>query len=121
MTIAEVATALEGRLVAGAAAGSRVVTGGYVSDLLSDVIARAEEGDVWITVQRHVNIVAVARLKGLAGVVLVGGREPDPDTLARADQEAVPLVTTPLGAFEAAGRLYHLGVRGRARPESLRA
>ncbi|MCX6555994.1 MAG: hypothetical protein NTW95_00945, partial [Candidatus Aminicenantes bacterium] len=45
------------------------VTGGYVSDLLSDVIANAEEGSLWITVQRHLNIIAVAQLKKLAGII----------------------------------------------------
>jgi hypothetical protein len=121
VTMADVCTALDGRLVAGAGARDREVTGGYVSDLLSDVIAHAEEGDVWLTLQRHVNVVAVARLKNLAGIVLVAGREPDAETTARAEAERVPIVTTPLASFEAAGRLYQLGVRGRAHPESLRA
>ncbi len=121
MTMDDVCSALDGRFAAGTSGQAREVTGGYVSDLLSDVIAHAREGDVWITLQRHVNIVAVARLKGLAGVVLVGGREPDADTVARAGEEHVPLVVTPLAAFEAAGRLYQLGVGRRTRPESLRA
>lgn len=121
MTIGDVCEALEGRLVAGAAAAGREVSGGYVSDLLSDAMAHAREGEVWITRQRHVNIVAVARLRDLAGVVLVSDREPEPDTAARAEREGIPLVVTPLEAFDAAGRLYQLGVRGRTGPEGLRA
>ena len=50
------------------------VTGGYVSDLLSDVIANSRQGDLWVTLQIHLNIVAVASLKEIAGIVIVGGR-----------------------------------------------
>ena len=60
------------------------VTGGYSSDLLSDVIANGREGNVWITLQIHLNIVAVASMKDLAGIILVNGREPDEDTVQRA-------------------------------------
>ncbi len=45
-----------------------------MSDLLSDVYAGAKEGDLWITLQLHQNIVAVAFLNNLAGIVIVGGR-----------------------------------------------
>ena len=57
------------------------VTGGYASDLLSDVLAHSEEGNLWVTLQTHENIVAVASMKGLAGIVLVGGRQPEEDTV----------------------------------------
>ena len=56
----------------------RTVEGGYVSDLLSDVIAGAQEGDLWVDLQIHQNIVAVAVLKDLAGILIVGGRNPAP-------------------------------------------
>lgn len=89
----------------------REVTGGYVSDLLSDVIGNAREGHLWITLQVHINTVAVASLKGLAGIIVVNGRRPDGATLARAADEGVPVLLTPLPAFEVAGRLYALGLR----------
>jgi len=84
------------------------VTGGYASDLLSDVIANAEEGCLWITVQRHLNIVAVAQLKKLAGIVLSRGSEPEGPVLARAAQEGLFILSTPDDSFTAAGRLYAL-------------
>jgi hypothetical protein len=89
----------------------RPVEGGYVSDLLSDVIAGAKEGDLWITLQLHQNIVAVAFLNNLAGIVIVGGREPDPDTLKKAEDQGVPIMVSPLPAYEIAGRLYAMGIR----------
>ena len=88
------------------------VTGGYASDLLSDVIAHGQVGNIWITLQIHVNIVAVASLKDMAGVVLINGRQPDADTVQRADAEGIPILTSKLPMFELVGRLYELGIRG---------
>jgi hypothetical protein len=88
------------------------VNGGYASDLLSDVIANAREGDLWVTLQTHQNIIAVASMKELAGIVLVNAREPEVDTLEKAREEDVPLLVSPLPAFELIGRLYKLGVSG---------
>ncbi len=121
MTVRELVGALGGTLEVGDAEANRKITGGYVSDLLSDVIAHAQDGDVWITLQKHANIVAVAHLKALAGVVIVAGRTPEADTIARAAEEHVPIITTPLDAFDAVGVLYALGIRGRTRPESVHA
>lgn len=84
------------------------VTGGYAGDLLSDVIANARAGNVWITMQVHVNIVAVAVLKDLAGIILVQGRKPADDTLAKAKAEHVPILVNDLPAFETAGRVSAL-------------
>ncbi|MEJ2684442.1 MAG: hypothetical protein P8Z71_08620 [Candidatus Sulfobium sp.] len=91
----------------------REVTGGYVSDLLSDVIANARDGFLWITLQVHLNIVAVASLKGLSGIVLVNNRDPDEETLKRAVQENIPILASTLPTFELVGRLYSLGLRCR--------
>ncbi|MBN2345712.1 MAG: serine kinase [Candidatus Aminicenantes bacterium] len=106
MLVKEVAEKLGLRaLVAGR---DQEVTGGYASDLLSDVIANAEEGCLWITVQRHLNIVAVAQLKKLAGIVLSRGNEPDAAVLARAEQEGLFILSTVEDTFTVAGRLYAL-------------
>lgn len=87
-------------------------TGGYVSDLLSVVMANAKEGQVWITLQGHQNIIAVAVLVDLAGVIVAGGIKPDPETIKKAKEEGINLFTTPLPLYEAAGRLYRQGVSG---------
>ena len=90
----------------------REVTGGYASDLMSDVIAHATEGDLWVTLQVHQNIVAVACLKDLAGIVLVNGREPEDSTVERAQAEDMPIMVSTLPAFDLVGRLYELGIAG---------
>ena len=90
---------------------NKEVTGAYASDLLSDVMGNAKEGHIWITLQLHLNIVAVASLKGLSAILLVNNRVPDIDTLQKATSEKIPILTSPLSAFELAGRLYALGLR----------
>ncbi len=92
---------------------NREITGGYVSDLLSDVIGNAREGFLWVTLQVHLNIVAVASLKGLSAIVLVNNRTPDEETLRKAAAENIPILTSPLPTFELVGRLYSLGLRCR--------
>jgi len=88
------------------------VAGGYASDLLSDVMANSREGDIWVTMQAHPNVIAVASLKGLAGIVVVQGRKPEEQTVEKARQEGVPLMVSELQTFELVGRLYSLGVSG---------
>ncbi len=86
----------------------REVSGGYVGDLLSNVMAGSKSGDVWITCQTHQNIVAVSVLKEQAGIILIQGRRPDEDTIQRASQEGIPILSTELSGFEIAGRIYTL-------------
>jgi len=88
------------------------VTGGYASDLLSDVIAHSRKGNLWITIQTHPNIVAVATMKELTAIILAGGREPDPETVQKAEEEGIPILVSPLFTFELAGRLYQAGISG---------
>jgi hypothetical protein len=113
MTVAELADLVDGTLLGPAPDAGRDVRGGYASDLLSDVMANAQDGDVWITMQKHVNTVAVAQLKNLSGIVIVNGRQPEPDMASRAAEHRIAVVTTPLAAFDVAGRLYEAGIRGR--------
>jgi len=90
----------------------REVKGGYVSDLLSDVMAHSKAGDVWVTLQVHPNIIAVATLKELTGIIIVQGKKPDDETIKKAQSERIPMLVTGLHAFEIVGRLYQLGISG---------
>ena len=82
------------------------ISGGYVSDLLSDVMGFARENQVWITLQTHRNVMAIASLKDLAAVILVKGFQPDSDTLKHSEEEGIPLLGTEMETFEIAGKLY---------------
>ena len=92
----------------GASGLDRDITGGYVSDLLSDVMGFAKEGDVWITLQTHKNVMAVATLKDVAAVILVKGFEPDEDTMEVSNDEGIPVLGTKEQTFELSGKLYNL-------------
>ena len=86
---------------------------GYASDLLSDVLANSIEGDLCVTRQTHLNIVAIAVMLDLSGILLVNGAQPDPDTVEKAVEKMVPIFRTPLPTFEIVGRLYQLGIIGK--------
>lgn len=112
MRLAEVVEALGLEVASGPVRLDREIRGGYASDLMSDVLAHTRPGDLWVTLQTHPNIVAVAVMKELSAVILIGGRAPQEATLRRAREEAVPLLRSALPAFELIGRLYRLGIPG---------
>ena len=97
------------------AAGDKLdteVTAGYASDLLSCVMAKARQGNVWVTLQAHLNIVAVAALLQLAGIIVTEGMSPDAATLQKANEEGIPILTTTQTTFTVVGQLAALGILG---------
>jgi len=86
----------------------RDVTGCYISDLLSDVMANAKEGELWITLQTHPNIAAVASLKNLAGIIITNNRRPEEETLRKAEDEQIFIATSPSSTFELGGMLFNM-------------
>ena len=90
----------------------REIEAGYASDLLSDVMRDSRKGDLWVTRQAHPNIVAVAVLRMLAGIVIVNNRKPEEETVKKAVKEKLPLMVSKLPAFELIGRLYRFGIHG---------
>jgi len=93
----------------------RPVTGGYAGDLLSDVLAHARKGNVWITLQTHTNIVAVASATELAGIIIVNDRKPEEETLRKAEEEQIPIMIAREPTYDVVCRLCELGVRNDAR------
>jgi serine kinase of HPr protein (carbohydrate metabolism regulator) len=108
MKIEKLVQALELEVRCGKDYLDREVTGGYTGDLLSDVMGNAKEGYIWITRQVHQNIVAVASLKELAGIILINSCQPAPDTLEKAEAEKIPVMVSSLPAFEISGQIYNL-------------
>jgi hypothetical protein len=111
MTLATIIERMNLKIYAGRTELERPVRGGYASDLLSDVIANGQKDQLWVTLQIHPNIVAVAALKELAAIILVNGREPAAETAARAEKEGIPILGTALSAFEFAGKAYGMGIQ----------
>lgn len=81
---------------------------GFVCDLLSVVLAKGVKNSIWITVQRHINIVAVALLKGIGAIIITHGFNPYEDVIKRAESEGIWILKTEDSSFEICGRLYSL-------------
>jgi hypothetical protein len=86
-------------------------TSGYAADLLSCVMAGAKHGSIWVTLQAHINIVAIAALLEMSAVIITEGAQPDQATLDKALQENVALLSTDKQTYEVVGRLWELGLR----------
>jgi predicted transcriptional regulator len=108
--LATVVAALDAKVIGGDELAGEVA-GAQVCDLLSHVMARGREGQVWVTIQTHPNIVAVAALARLAAVVLAHDMQPEEETVMRAEDEGMPLLLTSDSAYTVAGKLYELGIR----------
>ncbi|HIR95263.1 MAG TPA: serine kinase [Candidatus Coprenecus stercorigallinarum] len=108
MTVREIAEKLDLNVYSGEGGLDREVTGGYVSDLLSDVMGFAKDGSVWVTLQTHKNVMAIASLKELAAVIVVKGLEPEEDAKEVSDEEGIPILGSQEQTFELAGKIYNL-------------
>ncbi|WP_300670572.1 DRTGG domain-containing protein [Desulfoluna sp.] len=108
MKVKDVVEKLNLTVFGGEAGLDREIKGGYVSDLLSDVMGSTDEGTLWVTLQSHRNVVGIAALKDLAGVIIVKGFVPNTETLEDSDREGVPLLGTSMETFEVAGLLYRM-------------
>jgi hypothetical protein len=84
---------------------------GYASDLLSCVMTGASHGGLWITLQAHINIVAVAALLEIAAIVITEGAQPDENTIHKANDEGITLLSTEANSFSLCGKLWELGIK----------
>jgi predicted transcriptional regulator len=110
MKVREIQGLLGSTLAAGEKGLDREVKGGYCGDLLSDVMANSPVGSLWMTIQSHKNILAVAVLKEMAAIILVNGHQPDDETKAKADEEGIPIMISALSAYDVAGKLFQAGI-----------
>jgi len=108
--VSDLAEKLALKPVAGEKGMDRTVKKGYCGDLLSEVMANAPEGSVWLTVQSHQNIVAVAVLKEMAAIIMTSEISPDPDTCEKADEENIPIFMWPESSFDLAVLIQKAGV-----------
>ncbi|NWG06742.1 MAG: serine kinase [Chloroflexi bacterium] len=85
--------------------------GGYASDLLSCVVAGAQPGNLWITLQAHMNVVAVASLREVSAVIITENAQPGPEVVEKANDQGVVLLSTERPSYEIVGKLWEMGVR----------
>ncbi len=84
------------------------ICGGYNSDMLSDVMGSAGSGQVWITIMKHLNVIAVASMANIPAIVFAKGTSPDQAVIDKANEEELCLISSSLSSFELAGILYNL-------------
>ena len=111
MKLKELVKSLNLKVLVGRDLLERDVTGGYASDMLSDVLANSDKGYIWVTMQIHPNVPAVASTKDLSGIIIVNGRKPEAQTLTKAEEKKVPILLSQWSTYQVVGRLYELGIR----------
>jgi predicted transcriptional regulator len=87
------------------------ISGVYISDMVSDVIANAKPGDLLVTVQIHNNVIAAANLVDIAGIVVTQGKLPSEDVRKMAEKAQIPIFSTDLSRWQVTTMLYEAGVR----------
>jgi predicted transcriptional regulator len=87
------------------------IDGAFISDMVSDVMAGAKAGSVWVTVQTHKNIVAAANLVDLAAIIIVRGKKVPEDTIQMADRAKMTLFATDEDTYQVAIRLFEAGIK----------
>lgn len=83
----------------------------YIGDLLSIVMAKAKHNYAWITIQTHINIIAVAELLELSCIIIVENMEVDNDTIEKAKELNIPIFKTEASAYQIACKLYEMGIK----------
>lgn len=106
MTPSELAIQLQGKLIVDNPAAA--LHAAYTSDLLSDVMGHCGDESVLITIQNHLNTIAVCTLAGIEAIVICHDRPVPDDMKAAAEREGIALVTTPLSQFAASVALAEL-------------
>ena len=106
MTLSELASKVNGTIVVDKPDAS--VNFAYASDLLSDVMGHCGDESVLITIQNHLNTIAVCTLDGIEAIVICHGRPVPDDMKTAAERESVAIVTTALSQFEASVALAEL-------------
>ena len=108
MKVKELVEKLNLKVLSGENGLDREIDGCYISDLLSDVMGNAMEGNIWITLQTHKNVMAVASLKEMSCIILVKNLTPNDETIEQSNDEDLPILQTSLPTYEIAGLVYNL-------------
>lgn len=108
MLVEDIVNELHLNVFSGKSGLKKEVNNAYVSDLLSDVMGNAEKDSIWITLQTHKNVMAIASLKELSAVILVKGLKPSDDAVQQSEIEGIPILGTEKNTFEISGELFNL-------------
>ncbi len=116
MNVKELIQLIDGRLLTSSSDLSKEVKGGCGADLMSDVLASIQPEAVLLTGLCNPQVVRTSVMADVAAIILVRGKNPPPETISLAEEEHVPLISSPFGMFELCGRLYGAGLKSLERP-----
>jgi predicted transcriptional regulator len=88
----------------------REISGVFVSDMLSDVMAGAQSGNLWVTVQTHKSMVPAANLVDVSAIIITSGKAVPQETVDLATKHDIGILSTELPTFALVGKLYGLGL-----------
>jgi serine kinase of HPr protein (carbohydrate metabolism regulator) len=112
MRVIDIVNELKLQVFSGKEGLNNEITGGYTSDLLSDVMGHAEAGSIWITIQTHKNVMAIASLKDLPAVIISSGEKPGEETIEQSNKEGIPVLGSDRRSFELSARVFNiLGIK----------
>lgn len=89
---------------------SKEISGAYCGDLLSWVMGNGDSNQVWITVQGHLNVIAVALLREFSAVIIADNAAIPEEMIEKANEENLVLIESGLPSYETAKKLVELGV-----------
>jgi len=112
MTIREIIKETGATLATPEAGLSAIVEHCCCCDLLSWVMAKGKANSAWITVQTHLNVIAVASLLDMPAVILPDGIQPEEATQKKAAEEGIAIICSPMNAFDICAVLGSFGVKG---------
>lgn len=110
MKVNELTTLIDGTLMT-TGGGENEIACGCTCDLLSWVMAKGENGCAWVTVQTHMNVIAVASLHDMACVICPEGMMPDETVIAKADEEEIAVISSPLTAYNICCIMHDNGIK----------
>jgi len=102
VTVAQLLNNLDAKLLSGKNGLNKMITGFYIGDMLSWVMANAKEGQAWITIQTNINVVAVGIMTDISCIIIAESAEVSPDTLIKAEEEDIPILHSSLTAYQIA-------------------
>ncbi len=82
------------------------------SDLMSDILAAIAEGCILLTGLTTVQVVRTAMVAGVGAVVFVRGKTPPQEVIDLANEEGLPLISSPYSMFVSSGRLHACNLTG---------
>lgn len=118
MNIPELIKIINGKLLTNSADMTREIKGGCGADLMSDVLASIQPHAVLLTGLCNPQVVRTSQMADVSAIVFVRGKTPPPETVDLANEERIPIITTPYGMFELCGRLHEAGLPSLEMPVS---